>query len=89
MAWNRALQLVDQPDFPIDSAMRLRLMPLIAGNSCDPKRTADLQVYADQHIPSSARQSVVAAIADINQNAKFRADRIPEIDKWLVGKTMR
>ena len=89
LAWNHALQYVDRPDFPIDSQLRLRLMPSIAGNSSDRKRAADLQTYADQHIPSSARQSVEAAISSINLNARFRAERLPQIDGWLASKTVR
>jgi hypothetical protein len=48
---NFALQHVDKPDFPIDSQLRLVLMPAIAMQSSDRKRVADLQAYADQHIP--------------------------------------
>jgi len=87
--WNRALQLGDRPDFPIDPYVKLFLMPAIAGNSSDPKRAIDLQAYANEHIPSSARQRVVGAIADINMNASFRAKRLPEITRWLADKTLR
>lgn len=87
--WNRALQLVDRPDFPIDPYVKLFLMPAIAANSSDPKRAIDLQAYADEHIPSSARQNVVEATAEIKLNANFRAERIPEINKWLTDKTLR
>jgi aminopeptidase N len=89
LAWNFALQHVDQPGFPVDPMMRLRLMPAIASRSNDRKRVADLQAYADQHIPTSARQRVEAAISTINLDAKFRAERLPEIDEWLASRTAR
>jgi hypothetical protein len=89
MAWNFALQHVDQPGFPIDPVTRQLLLPAIASRSSDLKRAADLQAYADQHIPSSVREGVESAISSINLNVKFRAERIPEIDAWLAGQTAR
>jgi hypothetical protein len=86
LAWNFALH-VDQPGSPIDPSMRLRLMPGIASGSSDRKRATDLETYADQHIPTSARQYVKAAISNINLNVKFKAERLPEIDRWLASKT--
>jgi aminopeptidase N len=83
LAWSFALAHVDQPGFPMDPFTRLRLMPSIAGQSSDPMRAADLQSYAGQHIPVSAQQNVVAAIASINLNVKFRAERLPQIDQWV------
>jgi len=61
-------------------------MPAIASFSSDPKRIADLQAYADKNLPASARQYVEKAIVTMNQNAKFRAERLPEIDAWLAKK---
>ena len=87
LAWNFALQHVDQPSLPLNSSNRLTLMPEIASSSGTQKRAEDLPAYASEHIPSNARQNVMAAIATINLNAKFRAERLPEIDGWLSGKT--
>jgi aminopeptidase N len=89
LAWSFALQHVDQPGFPMDPVTRQALLPAIASSSSDRKRAADLQTYADQHIPASARQSVESAISTINLNVKFRAERLPEIDAWLAGQTAR
>jgi len=89
LAWSFAIQHVDQPGFLSDAYTRLRLMPLIASRSSDRKRAADLQAYADRHIPSDARQNVEEAISTINLNAKFKEERLPEIDRWLASKTAR
>jgi aminopeptidase N len=86
LVWKRALQYFDRPGAPLDSQMRLFLMPAIARCSSDHNRLTDLQAYADQHIPANARQSVESAIATIKLNAKFRSERLPEIDKWLAGR---
>jgi hypothetical protein len=61
----------------------------MAANWSDRRRVAELQVYADQSLPSSARQNVESAIASIGLNAKFRAERLPQISEWLAGKTQR
>jgi aminopeptidase N len=87
LAWKFSVQHVDQPNFPIDSQVRLFLMPAIAGTSEDRQRAKELQAYAGEHIPSSARQAVEAAIADISLNVKFREERLPQIDGWLASRT--
>jgi aminopeptidase N len=86
MAWDFALQHVDQIRPLLDSGDVLRMMPAIAARSSDLKRIADLESYADQNIPAGARQDVESAISTIKQNAKFRAERLPEIDAWLANK---
>jgi aminopeptidase N len=87
LAWKFSVQHVDQPGFPIDSQVRLFLMPAIAGNSKDRQRAKELQAYADEHIPSSAHQAVEAAIAGISLNVKFREERLPHINEWLASRT--
>jgi aminopeptidase N len=84
LAWKVALEHADRPDFPIDSFLKLGFLPTIAGNSSDRKRIADLRAYADQHLPSTAHRNVDEAIFTIEMNAKFRVERIPEIDRWLT-----
>jgi hypothetical protein len=89
LAWNRMLQYSALPDSSADPQMLMLLVPYIASSSSDPRRAVDLQTYADQHIAASARQSVEAAIATIKLNAKFRVERLPEIDKWLASTGAR
>jgi hypothetical protein len=84
LTWNFALQHVDQPGFPMDSATRLELMPSIASRSTDRRRAGELETYAAQHIPASARQNVESAVASISLNVKFRAERLPQIDQWVA-----
>jgi aminopeptidase N len=86
LVWDFALQHAAELRPLITSQALLSMMPAVAARSSDPKRIADLQAYADQNLPASARQSVENAIAAIKQNAKFRAERLPEIDAWLAGK---
>jgi aminopeptidase N len=89
LAWKRALPYVERADSPVDPQMKMILIPMIASVSSEQGRIKDLQAYADQHIPASARQRVTSAIASINLNAKFKSERLPEIDEWLAAKTTR
>jgi aminopeptidase N len=89
LVWDFALQHAEQLRPLISSQALLSMMPAIAARSRDPRRIADLQAYADRNIPASARQNVESAITTIKQNAKFRAERLPEIDAWLAKKATR
>lgn len=89
LAWKRALPFVERADSPVDPQMKMILIPMIAAASSEHERITDLQTYADKHIPASARQSVESAIASINLNAKFKAERLPQVSQWLMAMTTR
>jgi aminopeptidase N len=89
LAWNRALPFVERADSPVDPQMKMGLIPMIAAASSEHERITDLEAYADQHIPASARQRVKSAIASINLNAKFKSERLPQINEWLTAGTTR
>lgn len=86
LVWDYAVNHVDLPEFPLNSAERLRIMPGIASQSSDEKRAAELQAYAEQHIPATARRSVIQALAVIREKALFRSARIPEIVRWVSAQ---
>jgi aminopeptidase N len=85
LIWKMGLEYVSRPDAAIDSMLKLRLMPEIASNSADLSRIDDLEAYAAKNIPPEARKAVESAISSIRLNAKFRAERLPQIDRWLRG----
>jgi aminopeptidase N len=89
LAWKFTTEHVDRPGFPVDSQVRLFMMPMIASNSNELQRIKDLEEYADAHIPSSARRSVEDAVETIKLNSRFREQRLPDIDRWLAGVTTR
>jgi aminopeptidase N len=89
LTWRFAMQHAEQIKPLVDSSTRLAMMPGIASQSNDPKRADELQAYAEQNIPASARQNVQAAVATIGLHAKFRAERLPEIDAWLRNRAGR
>lgn len=83
LVWKKALEYISGPDAPINSFLKLTLMPSIASNSSDTGRIEDLQNYAEKNIPATARQEVISAIATIRLHVKFRSERLPQIDEWL------
>jgi aminopeptidase N len=86
LAWQRAMRYFAQPGASVDPLERLVLMPNIAAASSEPKRIDELEKYAKEHIPESARESVESAIATIKLNSKFQSSGIPEIDRWLAAQ---
>ena len=87
LVWDFALKHMGQPELPLDSMTRLWAMPAIAGRSLRPARVGELQRYADANIPASARDNVIAAITTIEQTNRFRADKLPEINRWLASQS--
>ncbi|MFL6446474.1 MAG: M1 family metallopeptidase [Bryobacteraceae bacterium] len=89
LAWNRALPFVEQANSPVYPQMKRILIPMIAAASGEQARVTDLQSYANQHIPPGARQSVESAVSTIKLNAKFKAERLPQINEWLATNATR
>ena len=85
IVWDFAVKHVDQPGFPMDSQSRLWVMPSLASRSLNPARAAELEQYADEHIPEGARERVESALSTLRQTQRFRKERLPEIDTWLAS----
>ncbi len=86
LGWKAGLELVNRPDSPVDSQLKLGLMPWIASFSADLNRIGELEVYAAKNIPPEARENVEAAVASIRLHAKFRSEHLSEIDRWLESQ---
>jgi hypothetical protein len=82
--WHALSLHFDDPNLPIDEQMRAEIFPAIAAMSAQPDRIADLQQYADKHLPTDARQEVDAAAASIRLNRRVRERTIPQIDDWIA-----
>jgi aminopeptidase N len=85
ITWDFAVKHIDKPELPVDSQSRIWFMPYIASTSLNPARARELEQYADGHIPASARERVVSAVATLKQTQRFRNERLPEIDAWLAA----
>ena len=82
--WHALSLHFDDPNLPIDEQMRAVIVPAIAAMSAQPDRIAELQQYADKHLPTDARQEVVAAVASIHLNMRVRERTIPQINDWIA-----
>ena len=47
----------------------------------------ELREFAARHIPADARAETDKAAAVIELRAKVRAERLPEVDRWLAEPT--
>ncbi|HTW35465.1 MAG TPA: M1 family metallopeptidase [Rhizomicrobium sp.] len=77
--WN-AITVSLEPD------SRAEYVPSLAENSRDLGTLAKLHAFADAHIPPDARGDVRKADATIRFYAKIRAERLPELDRWLTAQ---
>ena len=89
MAFDFAAAHFDAINAMLEPDSRNEFAPGLAAGSFDPATLAKLQVYTEAHIPPTARQSAVKAVATITYSAMVRGKRLPEIDRWLKGHRRR
>ncbi len=84
LTWQFAVDHVDAPDFPLDRASRMEVIPSLPAASTNPARGAELRRYAAAHLPPEAEREVQSAVARITLNAQVRERELPRIDRWLA-----
>jgi aminopeptidase N len=73
----------------IEPASQPEYIPGLISHAYDPALIRKLDAFAEQHIPSSARQNVRKAKSNIRYNADIRAKRLPEIVAWIEHRSAR
>jgi len=63
---------------------RSEYVPDLANNSHDLATLPRLRAFAAAHIPPDAQGDVKKAVATVTFYAKVRAERLPELDRWLA-----
>jgi aminopeptidase N len=86
MALNFAIQHWDELKQFIEPTIWARYVPRLASNSFDDSVLGPLEAYAGSHIPVSAQQGVHTAESQVRFAAAVRAQRLPEIDRWLATR---
>ncbi|WP_369914394.1 M1 family metallopeptidase [Xanthomonas sp. NCPPB 3005] len=86
LAFDFAVARRDQVDTLIDTTSRARYYPRLGAGSVDLKMVDKIQAYAQRYLAATSRRDADAAIADIRTRVKLRAQRVPEIKAWLVGR---
>jgi aminopeptidase N len=67
----------------LEPSARSRYVPLLLANSHDLADLPALAAFTDAHIPEMERGDAVKAQASVRYSAKIRAERLPEVDRWL------
>lgn len=83
MVWEIVAPRLDDPSLPFDASERWSLAGSIAGASADPRRIADLEAYEARSVPAEVRKPLLAAVASIRRNERFRSKILPEMDDWI------
>jgi aminopeptidase N len=70
----------------LDSDGRIGFVAHLASGASDPAVAAELQAFAEAHVPGSGRLEIEKAKAAIADAARVRQQRLPEVDRWLAGR---
>jgi aminopeptidase N len=70
----------------LEPSARSRYVPSLLSNSHDVADLPALAAFADAHIPQTERGDTVKVQASIRYSAKIRAERLPEVDRWLGAR---
>ena len=83
LAFNYALSHEAQPNARLEPDSRYRFLPGLISSSYDPALLKRLQIYASKHIPPTAQIAVRQAESAFSVRTRMRAQRVPEIDRWI------
>jgi len=86
MAIDYAASHWDAIKVSLEPDSRSEYVPNLADNSYDLATIAKLRAFAAAHIPPSAQGDVVKAEGAITFYAKIRAERLPELDRWIAAQ---
>jgi aminopeptidase N len=89
LAWRFALDHRDALYSKLGPIERYGFFPSLAAASTNSDRLAELRAFIDQNIPAHARQSAERAYSELAFKLKVRAERLPEIDRWLAASGSR
>lgn len=83
LAFDFALNHLDQVNKMVDANSRELYLPRLAGGSHDPAMVGKLEAFADKHIATGSRMTLNATVAAIKNTIRIRTERMPTIDAWL------
>jgi aminopeptidase N len=89
MAFDYATSHWDRLAPYIEPASQPEFIPRLINRAYDPALIGKLDAFAEQHIPSSARQNVRRVKSNIRYNAGIREKRLPEVVAWIEHRSPR
>lgn len=84
MALDFAIQHWGELSKMLEVSSAQRFVPSLTTNSADLGTTVKLDAFAAAHVPVNARQDYVLANARVRYLASVRAERLPEVGRWLA-----
>jgi aminopeptidase N len=87
LAFDFALRNREKVEGLVDISSRSRFLAGLGGGSADPAMIAKLEDFATRHMTPQSRGRVDVAIASIRDRVKVRTTRLPDITKWLEGRS--
>lgn len=67
----------------IEPSAQARFVPGLLNNAFDPGLIDELNAFAQEHIPTEARQDLRKSEANVRYLAQVRRDQLPQINQWL------
>jgi aminopeptidase N len=69
----------------VDQSSRTRFVPRVVSYASDPAIAARLRAYAAANFPADAMRETNVALAAIEQRSRVRAERTPDVDRWIAA----
>jgi aminopeptidase N len=87
MAFDYATSHWDRLARYIEPISRPDYVPHLLSRAYDPALIGKLDIFADQHFPSSALQNVRKVESNIRYNADIRSKPLPEVAAWILHRS--
>jgi len=84
LAWSFLVANFEAVTASLDSLGRYRLPPSVAASAADAQQAMELRDFAVRRFPADARGDAYRIAALIDLRARVRAERLPEVDRWLA-----
>ncbi|MEQ1754198.1 MAG: M1 family metallopeptidase [Micropepsaceae bacterium] len=89
MAFDFASEHYDAVTTWLEPTSQHRFFPNLISQAVEERLVDKLKVFADQHIPSTARRATDVSASQILLNASIRSKRLPETVDWLAAHGYR
>ena len=86
LAYDFAIENRAKVETFVDASSRSRYLPGLAGGSSNRATIAKLQDYATRYMTPQSRRPADIAIAAIEDRARVRETRLPDITRWFEAK---
>jgi len=85
LAWKVVAPRAAAGGLPMETGERNQLAGVIASQSADPARIAELEDYVSRNVPADARRPFEGYKAMIRRNMRFRSSVLPQVDQWVAA----